>query len=196
MELFLDSGFQHIAFHPMLICLYETAADSQKYDQSTLWKKYEKLRTEDEPKSCSLDNGWIKVEFYHQSYNQTFKMKIVGARGLKCNVPKRKLTTRVQILLITPLKTRNIPRKTRIIEDSNDPEFQQVLEIKLTRKTTRGSSVEVSIWSIDDFYKETLIGGFVVDLKKFDVAQRNIVEEEIQTEFEVGHSFAHGSPVM
>ena len=114
-------------------------------------------------------------------------MKIVSARGLKCNVPNAKLSTRVQILLITPLKTRNIPRKTRIVDNSNNPEFDQVLEIKLTRKTTRDSTVEVSIWSIDEFFKESLIGGFVIDLKKFDVAQRNVVEEEIQTEFEVCH---------
>ena len=112
-------------------------------------------------------------------------MKIIHARGLKCNVPNTKLNTRVQILLITPLKTRNIPRKTKVVENSNDPIFEQLLEIKLTRKTTRSSTVEVSIWSIDDFYKESLIGGFAIDLKKFDVAQRNIIEEEIQTEFEV-----------
>ena len=144
------------------------------------------MKAEEEPRSCSLDNGWIKVEFYHQSYNQIFKIKVIHARGLKCNVPNTKLNTRVQILLITPLKTRNIPRKTKVIEDSNDPIFDQLLEIKLTRKTTRNSTVEVSIWSIDDYYNQSLIGGFVIDLKKFDVAQRNIVEEEIQTEFEVG----------
>ena len=134
---------------------------------------------------CSLDNGKIKAQFHHQSYSQTFKIKIMHARGLKCNVPNKRLNTRVKILLITPLKTRNIPRKTRVIEDSNDPDFDQVLEIKLTRKTTRDSTVEISIWSIDDFYKESLIGGFVIDLKKFDIAQRNVVEEEIRIEFEV-----------
>lgn len=161
------------------------AAESQKYDQLTLWRKYQKLKAQEEERFCSLDNGKIKVQFYHQSYNQVFKMRIINARGLKCHVPNRALNTRVKILLITPLKTRNIPRQTRVIEQSNDPDFDQVLEINLTRKTTRDSTVEVSIWSIDDFYKESLIGGFVIDLKKYDVAQRNTVEEEIKIEFEV-----------
>ena len=138
---------------------------------------------------CSVDNGRIKVEFYHQSYSQLFKMKVVNASGLKCNGPNKNLNTRVKILLVTPLKTRHIPRKTRVVKDSNDPDFNQVIDIKLTRKTAHNSTVEVSIWNIDDFFRESLIGGVVIDLKKYDIGLRNSVEEEIQIDFEVGLNF-------
>ena len=117
-------------------------------------------------------------------------MRIINARGLKCNDPRRELNSRVKILLITPLKTRHIPRRTYVVENSNNPDYDQVLQIKLTRKTTRDSTVEVSIWSIDEFYKESLMGGCRINLKSYDVAQRNIVEEEIQVDFEVSALFS------
>eukprot|EP00112_Aurelia_sp_Birch-Aquarium-sp1_P016810 Seg3840.3 transcript_id=Seg3840.3/GoldUCD/mRNA.D3Y31 product=Synaptotagmin-1 protein_id=Seg3840.3/GoldUCD/D3Y31 len=166
-------------------------APALNYDQSTLWQKYQKLKTEEEEKYCDLSYGRIKVEFYHQSYVQTFKMRIVNARGLKCNDPRRELNSRVKVLLITPLKTRHIPRRTNVVENSNDPDYDQVLEIKLTRKTTRDSTVEVSMWSIDEFYKESLMGGFRINLKSYDVAQRTIIEEEIQVDFEEHENPGH-----
>ena len=174
-----------LEFHFYHWLFFAIDAESQKYDQLTLWKKYKKIKAEDPEKFCSLDNGRIKVEFYHQSYEQIFKIKIINARGLKCNVPNKELTTRIKVLLITPLKTRHIPRRTAAIENSNNPDFNQKLDIKLTRKTARDSTVEISMWSIDDFYKESLLGGFQIELNKYDISQRNVVEEELQVEFEV-----------
>ena len=72
-----------------------------------------------------------------------------------------------------------------MVEKSNNPDYDEVLEIKLTRKTTRDSTVEISAWSIDDFFKESLIGGFKIKLADYDVTQRNIIERELQIEFEV-----------
>ena len=116
-------------------------------------------------------------------------MKILNATRLKSHDPNKPLNTRVKALLITPLKTRQITRRTNVVENSNNPEYNEILEIKLTRKTTRDSTVEISVWSIDEFFKESLIGGIKIELKDYDVAQRNTVEEELQIEFEVSVSF-------
>lgn len=169
----------------LLVC--KLAAESQKFDQEFLWKKYNKSKAEAKTgESCNPDHhhGVVKVEFYHQSYSQVFRVKIINARGLKSHDPDNELSTRVKVLLITPLKTRQIPRKTRVVEKSNNPDYDEVLEIKLTRKTTRDSTVEISAWSIDDFFKESLIGGFKIKLADYDVTQRNIIERELQIEFE------------
>ena len=170
------------------------SAICESFDAEALWKKYRfsARRKEEEKKSGKThnqnDHAVVTLSFYYQSYNRIFRVHVHSADIYKDTNTEDygEMDTRVKLLLITALK-RQIVFRTKIVKHSNNPAYDQTFMFPPLRlnKSLKGATLEVSFWSIDEFYQEDLIGVATLHLKDYDLKKRNTLEVVVSLEEEV-----------
>ena len=157
----------------------------QKYDPELLWEDYLKkkpasyvhaMRAEEESKAAAE----LQVQIYYQTFVHLFRMHIHTLSHM--NIFKTNETKSIKLKLIIRKASRDVFTDSTNTYDFDGEviEFKDKFSFPIKYKELHEYFIYVSVWSVNVFYHENLLGAAHIDLSNYsDYTTKQIVSSDI-----------------
>ncbi|XP_055378493.1 phosphatidylinositol 4-phosphate 3-kinase C2 domain-containing subunit alpha [Condylostylus longicornis] len=110
--------------------------------------------------------GELKISLQYR--RGTLTVMIHHARGLPILPGGQEPNTYVKCYL-KPDPIKVTKRKTKVVKKSTVPSFMETLEYRMPLEHIQNRILQVTVWSHDTLQENVLLGGFILDLSKYDL---------------------------
>ncbi|XP_037934157.1 phosphatidylinositol 4-phosphate 3-kinase C2 domain-containing subunit beta [Teleopsis dalmanni] len=150
------SDLVYTFFHPLLRDQQEA-----KLEVSKVREVKQQASREDPNQICQL-----KISLQYR--RDVFTVMIHHAKGLPMLQGNQEPNTYVKCYL-KPDPTKATKRKTKVVRKTCVPSFMETLEYRMPLTYIKNRILHVTVWSHDTLQENELLGGFQIDLSKYDL---------------------------
>ena len=156
----------------------------QEFLPESLWDKYvihqelfpQRPETETE---IEVEPAQVEVLMYYQSFVKLFRVIIISVRNLNCFRSNDSKLIKLKVLLRRPDGT-NEAELSETYSLTENVSMEERFSFQMQERNFSGCILYISVWSVDIFYKELLLGAISIDLSLYDhTLKRTIIENVI-----------------
>lgn len=153
------------------------------YSPVYTWNKYlvKKQLTKTKPLIYSSDvtnNTEVELIMYYQSFIKLFRVIVVSIKYLDCFQTKDSMSLKFKMLLNRTNGEREI-EKSLTYELQNDIIIDEKFSFDMNEHDFRNTLLYLSIWSIDVFHQELLLGALSINLSDYDCSIKQTIIEHV-----------------
>jgi len=132
--------------------------------------------------------GKINLTIFYDSKRSVFNVKVHSAENL-INVDKKSLSDPYARLTLEPDVSKETKRKTSVIKDSLNPEWQEEFEWTMTKAEVESKKLEINVKDKKSIFQKqetVFLGRLSIELKNADIYEQPLSKSYwLQPEFQL-----------
>lgn len=129
-----------------------------------------------------IDNACkAKIEFliYYQTFVKLFRLHMISATDLQCFQSSDSKSIKLKIML-RKSEDEQLLEVTKIYDlDCEDVYFDDIFSFCLNQEEVKDYALYISLWSVNVFYNEILLGAVSIDLRVYTPPIKNHIVENV-----------------
>ena len=147
------------------------------------WSKYsiDKDMAIKKPKLCDIDStvkpAQLELMLFYQSLIKAFRVIVISVKDIKSFISNEKHLIRLQLMIYRVNKVK-YSENSLLYQFQDDIEIDEKFTFQMEEKEFTNCILYVSLWNVDVFHQELLLGAVSIDLEQYDYNIKNTVTEE------------------
>lgn len=156
------------------------------YSPDLLWHEYKinqqtQNKTKNSTSAVDLEDQQAKIEIllYYQAFVKLFRLHVISIQDLHCFRTSESKSVKLKILLHKS-EVDQYSKVTQIYEmDSDDVHCDDKFAFPLLQQEIGDYILYISLWSVNAFYQEILLGAASIDLKSYNSKVKTTIVQNV-----------------